>query len=76
MKINTQEWLDEGASRFLGKTVFFLDPIGLPCKGVVSNYDASQLFVGRNRSLIYGKSEFFFSIEELCQWIKDNVREA
>jgi hypothetical protein len=59
MIINTQLWLDECASKFLGKTVFFLN-YNCPCKGVVSGYDNLQLFVGNNHSLIYGKSEFFF----------------
>ncbi len=76
MKVNTQQWLDEGASKFLGKTVFFLNYKNCPCKGVVSNYDAHQLFVGKSYALIYGDSEFFYSIEELCQWIKDNVRDV
>ncbi len=65
-----QQWIDDGASQYLGKTVFFFNADGLPVKGVIAKYDNEQFFVGNKYALKHGTKEFFFSMSEMCQWFK------
>lgn len=76
MMITASDLIKKSAKEYIGKTVYFFDEHRHPIKGVIEGFDDYQFFVSKRYGLIYGKSEFFFSLEDMFTWIKENLTTA
>jgi hypothetical protein len=76
MKVNKSDLIKNSAKDYIGKRVYFFDYENIPRTGLISGVDEFQFFVGEKYGLAYDKSVFFFSLEEMFSWIKENVKPA
>lgn len=73
MVITTSELIENSAKKYIGKTVYFFDEDKRPVKGVIEGHDDFSFFVGKRYGLIFGKSEFFLSLDEMFSWITEQI---
>ena len=70
--MNKKQFEEDWYKNLIGKTVFFMSEDKIT-KGVITKGDPYQLFVGKTHS-IPDRKDFFFSIKELIESLKESVQ--